>query len=149
MRFRIFFAVNRQFNEHGIRFESAIPLLFEEWDGGYKSESRAEKLYCAYDAYDHHWSGTIAARAQYPYGKDERQRHSVAQSAVISAKWRHVARITGHPELLESILKDELMQKCRLAWVVVWTQPEKQQKLYRHFPDDPKACAYGWLCFRE
>lgn len=144
-----FFAINRKlFNENGLQFENGFtPCYFEEWDLGLQIRKAGLKSYIVpTTAYDHHWSGTIAALRTIPYmGKDEKAGDILLRNRqLFLAKWRHVARITGHPELLESILKDELMQKCRLALGSgnVDAARETAEELYRHFPDDPKACAY-------
>lgn len=141
-----FFAVNRRlFAENGLQFENGFtPCYFEEWDIGLQIKMAGLKNYIVPTAaYDHHWSGTIRALHSIPYmGKDEKAGEiQLRNRQLFLAKWRHIARTSNHPELLESVWKDLLLQECGLALRDgnIEAASETAEKLKRYFPDDPKV----------
>lgn len=144
-----FFAVNRRlFSEKGLQFENGFtPCYFEEWDISLQIRQAGLKSYIVPTmAYDHHWSGTIRALRTIPYmGHDESAGDvQLRNRQLFLAKWRHVARESGSPALLESLWKDSLMQQCGLALSDgnINAAKEAAEKLNRYFSGDEKASAF-------
>lgn len=144
-----FFAINRTlFAEHGLQFENGFtPCYFEEWDIGLQIRRAGLKCYAVPTAaYDHHWSGTIAALRTIPnMGREETAGEVMLRNRrLFLAKWRHIAHSSGRPELMESIWKDYLLSVGGLAMRDGNAElvKESAEKLSLFFSDDAKAVAF-------
>lgn len=138
-----FFAVNRRlFAEYGITFETGFtPCYFEEWDLGMQLKRVGLKSYIVpTTAYDHHWSGTIRALRRIPYmGHDETAGAILLRNReLFLAKWRHIARTTGCPELLESGWKRQQVAAVKrlLAEGSLQQAQDGLRLLQAEYPDD-------------
>ena len=144
-----FFAVNRRlFAENGLQFENEFtPCYFEEWDIGLQIKMAGLKNYIVpTTAYDHHWSGTIRALNTIPYmGRDEKAGEiQVRNRQLFFAKWRHIVRRLGRPELMESGWKDFLLESAGLALQTgnMSVMMDISETLIKHFPEDAKVRAF-------
>lgn len=144
-----FFAVNRRlFAEHGLQFENGYtPCYFEEWDIALQIKLAGLKNYIVpTTAYEHHWSGTIAALRTIPYmGRDEKAGDILLRNRrLFLAKWRRIIQGSGRPELFESLWKGILLEKCGLALSHgdMLAARETARELNRYFRDDVKAAAF-------
>ncbi len=144
-----FFAVNRRlFSEHGLHFENAFtPCYFEEWDIGLQIKRVGLKSYIVpTSAYEHHWSGTIAALRTIPYmGHDESVELIQKRNRMMFvAKWRQIARDLDSSKLLDSLWKDALIEKCGAALIGGDMNMAKStaEQLNRYFADDEEASAF-------
>ncbi len=144
-----FFAVNRRlFSEHGLHFENAFtPCYFEEWDIGLQIKRVGLKSYIVpTSAYEHHWSGTIAALRTIPYmGHDESVELIQKRNRMMFvAKWRQIARDLDSSKLLDSLWKDALIEKCGAALMGGDMNMAKStaEQLNRYFADDEEASAF-------
>lgn len=138
-----FFAVNRRlFAEHGISFENDFtPCYFEEWDLGLQLKRVGLRSYVVpTTAYDHHWSGTIRALRSIPYmGYDETAGEILLRNReLFLAKWRHIDRMSGQHNLLESGWKrQEIAAVKRLLAEGNLLQAKDCLRLLQiEFPDD-------------
>lgn len=138
-----FFALDRELcTQHGIRFENTYtPCYLEEWDLGLQLRRAGLKSYIVpTTAYDHHWSGTIAALRTIGYlGREETAGEILLRNRrFFLAKWRSIAAQERRPELLESGWK-----KYRLGVVRELLAKGQQQLAYQaaqalqaQYPDD-------------
>jgi GT2 family glycosyltransferase len=143
------FAVNRRlFTENGLQFENDFtPCYFEEWDIGLQIKMAGLKNYVVpTTAYDHHWSGTIRALHTIPYlGRDESAVDiQLRNRQLFVSKWRHIARHSGNPDLLESRWKFFLLE-CGNVALLSGNMPsilEISETLAKHFPEDATVRAF-------
>lgn len=138
-----FFALDRQLcSRHGIRFENAYtPCYLEEWDLGLQLRRAGLKCYIVpTTAYDHHWSGTIAALRTIGYMCKEETAGKILlrNRQLFLAKWRAIARQEQRPELLESGWKKYSLALVRelLAKGQQEQASETARSLQALFPDD-------------
>lgn len=138
-----FFALDRQLcAQHGIRFENGYtPCYLEEWDLGLQIRRAGLKCYIVpTTAYDHHWSGTIAALRTIGYlGREETAGEILMRNRqLFLAKWRAIAGNEQNPELLESGWKKFClgMVKEMLAMGRQQQAAEAAQALLAQFPED-------------
>lgn len=144
-----FFAVNRKlFAENGLQFENDFtPCYFEEWDIGLQIKLAGLKNYIVpTSAYDHHWSGTIRALHTIPYmGRNEKAGDILMRNRqLLLAKWRHIVRRLGCPELLESRWKVFLLESGSLS-LHSGNLPaalDASETLNKHFPEDANVRAF-------
>ena len=143
------FAVNKRlFVEYGIQFENGFtPCFFEEWDIALQIKRAGLKNYVVpTTAYNHHWSGTIAALRAIPYmGREEVAKEIILRNRqLFLVKWRHISRSMNKPELLESLWKEYLLNAGGVALRDGNAQvtAETAEKLRIYFSEDPRASAF-------
>lgn len=101
------FAVKRElFEAKLLRFEDAFtPCYFEEWDLGLQIKKAGFKSYIVpTSAYDHHWSGTIAARKEIAYYDRSETPQAILRRnrQLFQAKWRSLVSREGCRDILDS-----------------------------------------------
>ncbi len=116
------FALKREhFTAKLIRFEDAFtPCYFEEWDLGLQINRAGLKSYIIpVTAYDHHWSGTIAALREIEYYANADTAGTILKRnrGYFLAKWRSIAEKERLPFLLESGFREYRNSFCPKASV--------------------------------
>lgn len=144
-----FFAVNRRlFSENGLQFENGFtPCYFEEWDIGLQIKQAGLKNYIVpTTAYDHHWSGTIAALRTIPFmGRDETAGVILKRNRqLFLAKWRNISRNKATPGLLHSRWRLFLLEGGAAAMGDGNEKRVQENASYlsRDFPNDAEAMAF-------
>lgn len=150
------FAVRRElFEAKVLRFENAFtPCYFEEWDLGLQARKSGYKGYIVpTTGYDHHWSGSIAARREIAYyDRSETPQAILKRNRLLfQTKWRDIARRENCASILESGLKrygrhlvEDLLLEGRLA-----DAEQTARELLLCIPDDPEIHALtGYLLCR-